>query len=340
MTKRRIGALTAAMSSGLLGIHAAVGQRGYVFEDLGTINGFAAYGSALSDDEITVGFSRDREYVFQAVMWDSSGLCVLPLLPGLYSAFAYGVDPSGTLIAGEMARGWIGIPVLWRESHVIDLGTFGGDDAFAADVNSVEQVVGQASNESGYPRPFLWERGVLRDLKTLGGSSGGAQAISESGWVVGWSLTETDEQRPTLWKDGEIIELAPYSGSALDINDADQIVGVLSEGPIDSFFWDSGQFHELPLFRVTALNNQGQIVGGDSGGAHLWEDGVSTPLRAYLGPCAPVDVLDDATDINDSGEILVRGVSLAYGLNSYRAVRMKPFSCGDITRLTARCRRA
>src|SRR5690606_8539454 len=80
---------------------------------------------------------------------------------------------------------------LWRDGKIVDLGTFGGDDSEAHDVNNGGQIVGYArALDRTASLPFIWEDGVmtrlplLDDEPTFGAT---AKAINESGIVVGRS---------------------------------------------------------------------------------------------------------------------------------------------------------
>ncbi|MFW5653059.1 MAG: hypothetical protein ACOC0P_03355, partial [Planctomycetota bacterium] len=55
--------------------------------------------------------------------------------------------------------------------HLTDLGTLGGSQSVAHDVNEYSQVVGWATNGSEQMRAFLWESGSMTDLGTLPGES-------------------------------------------------------------------------------------------------------------------------------------------------------------------------
>jgi probable HAF family extracellular repeat protein len=139
--------------------------------------------------------------------------------------------------------------VAWANGKISDLGTLGGYQGIAFDVNNAEQVTGMATNTIPDPysflggtqsHAFLWEGGALRDLGTLGGPDSFGQFINDRGQVAGFSFTSS----------------TPSSNP-----------GSIGLPPFDAFLWDKkngmrdlGNFGGLQAnpFR---LNNQGELVG-------------------------------------------------------------------------------
>ena len=98
--------------------------------------------------------------------------------------------------------------VLWKNGKLEDLGTFGGNNSLANQINSRGQIAGAALNTIPDPfsiyyflflgssdgtqtRAFLWENGHKKDLGTLGGPDAVATFVNELGQVAGSSYTSS-----------------------------------------------------------------------------------------------------------------------------------------------------
>ena len=181
----------------------------YKLYDLGTFGGPNSYGSqdaisltragaiGTADTPVPDPFAPNCFngdcFVKHAVVGRRGLVTDLGALPGNNgnnSSYAFTVN-NGGLVAGISENGSIdpdtGYPevnaVVWNDGNILNLGTFGGTQSAAEDMNDRGQVVGVATNATPDPfsfggdpfpattqsRAFLWEHGVLRDLGTLGG---------------------------------------------------------------------------------------------------------------------------------------------------------------------------
>ncbi|WP_339382124.1 DUF3466 family protein [Aetokthonos hydrillicola] len=181
----------------------------------------------------------------RAFYWANGVTQELPTLGGIIGA-ARAINDKSELV-GNVATGsgqTTVTAVLWRKDQngkfiLQNLGTFGGQQSFALNINNASQVVGQYLPEANKSVPFLWENGKETDLGSLGGSTGNALSINNLTQIVGFSNTQPN---PTTGQE------VPHA-----------------------FIWENGQMSDLnnlivggsgwELTQATGINDRGEIVG-------------------------------------------------------------------------------
>jgi len=210
--------------------------------------------------------------------------------------------------------------VLWVNKLIADLGTLGGPNSTAFDINAANLAVGEAETSTSDPngedfcgfgthlicQPFLWDRGVMTALPTLGGNNGLVNQISDSGTAVGYAENATPdpscpapqvlEFKPVVWANGKVKQLTTAAGDAegvaLSSNEKGQIVG--SSGTCATFNTNT-LFNLLPVHPL------------------LWEKGKAIDLG------------------NLGGETGTAGGNLAWGINNLGQVIGGSDLAGDQT---------
>lgn len=184
-------------------------------------------------------FSRGANGVSQAYYWENNTTTLLPTLGGDVGV-ARAINDL-TQLVGHVAKAsddrTTTAAFCQKDANgnfiLQNLGTFGGLQSSAFNINNVSQVVGQYTPVQGQTMPFLWENGIKTDLGRLGGLVGNALGINNQTQIVGFSNTDTNVSHAVLWENGQIFDLNNLlvNGSgwqltqATSINDKGQIVG-------------------------------------------------------------------------------------------------------------------
>jgi probable HAF family extracellular repeat protein len=294
---------------GLIEMRAVLWMNGKII-DLGTFGGNQSGAFSINNKREIAGFA-------------------LNTVPDPFSLFDLGIFGSSN---GTQTRAFVR-----RNGKMKDLGTLGGPDAFANNVNERGQVAGQSYTNStpnpttGIPTvdPFLWENGRMIDLGSLGGTLGGTSAINSRGQVVGSSNLPGDNfAHGFLWDGSVLKDLGTFGGDTSEadsLNDAGEVVGSADfpgDQLHDGFLWRKGVMIDLGNLGMTSraysINSKSQVVGNSrlSDGitihSFLWERGEMVDLNNPVSPKSDV-VLLDVNSIADSGEILVNGLPSGCG---------------------------
>ena len=304
----------------------------------GTVIGMADTGTADPfypnfNPLIAPGGASDP-YIFHAFQWQDGQLVDLGSLPGGYSAFPSGISENG-LIAGDAINGALdpitGWPeenaVFWQDGQITNLGSLGGYESGAGQVNSHGQVTGFSGNAIPDPyslfglgtqtRAFLWDkRNGMQDIGTLGGPDAVAPFINERGQIAGFSYTNYTPNPttgvptvdPFLWEEGTMIDLGSLGGT----------FGAEGDG--------------------VALNNRGQVVGS----SNLVDDVYAHPfLWTKPGPMRDLGTLGGpggvANAINEAGEVVGFADLPAAGATSTDAFLWQKGKMTDLGALSGHC---
>jgi probable HAF family extracellular repeat protein len=228
---------------------------------------------------------------------------------------------------------------MFKHGRVIGLGTLGGHESFAQDINSGGQVAGISTTGKRDPFPseqqyyiplvgeirgFVWRDGVMHDLGTLGGPDALAYIQNERGQIAGFSDTNwklhTATKAPTidpfLWQHGHMRDLGSLGGTLGGVNwlnDKGDVVGQ-SDLPGDRTFrpylWNGRRMIDLGTLggnygTANYVNDRGDVAGwatptGDrSVHGFLWDDGKMTDLPPVGGAASAT-----AESVNDQEQVV------------------------------------
>ncbi len=257
-------------------------------QDLGTLGGVLARGTAISADGATiVGYSSDSRGYLIGFRWSTGQMSALSPLGSVAWCEAYGVSADGVVIAGFSWWGSNFIAARWLNGAPQNLGTLAGAIASRAwGVSGDGRVtVGAAFYpSSGLPeaRAVCWIDATIQPLGALTGyrRSWAFAASHDGSIVVGYALPDTEGGPSTSirWVNGQAQNLGwlPDDGA-----DGSIAYGVSADGAI--------------------------VVGNSDGRAYRWtpERGMENLNRVYTSLLTDGSQLLSANAISADGRYIV-----------------------------------
>jgi probable HAF family extracellular repeat protein len=183
---------------------------------------------------------------------------------------AYGINDFGE-IAGSTSCCHAFVISGGTRTTLPDLSGYGGGITGATGISNTHQVVGGSDNAQGYVYAVLWQNGTITDLGTLADP-----------------------------------RIAPFAQStAAAINNLGQVTGWAQTNSYAThgFLFSNGTMTDIGNIVPEAINNHGVIVGY---GALIYTGGTIRDLNTLIPPGSGF-TLDDATAINDNGQIVANG---------------------------------
>jgi probable HAF family extracellular repeat protein len=223
-----------------------------------------------------------------------------------------GVNPiainNGGLVVGQ---GNNNQAFLWNQGTYTNLGTLGGNQSYANDINDGGVVVGWSYDSSGKQKSFKWD-GVLTNLDSSTTLEGAAEAINNNDEIVGWRTNGTTFKAfgwDSINADGELLfSNEAQSLKALGINNFGEVVGITVGSGNQGFYWngtdDVGNYsHGIGPFYspLAGINIAGITAGERQNQAHY------RPVdqrNILIGKLLPSDTSSAALGLNDNGIIV------------------------------------
>ena len=260
--------------------------------------------------------------------------------------------------------------VQWKDSHIKNLGTFGGNHSFATAINNRGQIVGFALNKIADPyslfdfgilrftsgtqtRAFLWQGGWMQDLGTLGGPDAWATFINERGQVAGYSYTNSTANQttgvptadPFLWtKSAGLIDLGTLGGTfgvPMGLNNRGQVIGqsnLAGDQSFDPFLWDGKELIDMftagiggNFLFANSINDVSEVIGAAAFQNRPFDAAIwRNGLVTDLGTL-PGDCFSQAFVMNSHGQIA--GNSATCDGNTIRAALWEDGKVFDLNTL-------
>lgn len=305
----------------------------YTMTDLGSLGYGITYGLAINANGQITGYSYSSqefqvtcpphqyggstkcfEHPYHAFLWSNGTMTDLGTLGGHFSK-GVAINLSGEIV-GEADTTTGGDSFLWNGTKMIDLGSWGAEG-----INDSGQISG------GCQQACIYNNGTFTQLPNPSGLNCNGGPINNSGDVIGGctdsTSNATSKQYVVLWHNGTPTDLGNLGGPqirATALNNSGQVqvtgFGQTSTDANHAFLWQNGTMTDIGAafypdeLYPTSINDHGVIVGGP----FIYSNGTLQNLNNLIPPGSGF-TLDNATGINNNGQIIVNGSGHAFLLN-------------------------
>jgi probable HAF family extracellular repeat protein len=151
------------------------------------------------------------------------------------SSTALAINNHGVAVGYAMNTGVFSYrAMVYSNGAVTELGTLGGRDSFATDINDAGVIVGNSHVGENYfaTHAFIYQDGVMTDLGVPeGATSSAALSVSADGSVLGTAYLPNGRTKSFLYHDGVTTDLSGiFTRSVADMNSTGTILGESNDG--------------------------------------------------------------------------------------------------------------
>jgi probable HAF family extracellular repeat protein len=230
------------------------------------------WGADINDAGVAVGTTQQSLIVgtrgFVAVGTSFVTLSILPGADAEMGARALAINNAGQIVGYSPTASSTLHAVLWSPSGVIqDLGTLGGSNSEAFDINASGQVIGSSQIAGDAATHFfLWSSGTgMQDLNTLiGPAITSVVEINDAGQITGTYTTAGGQSHAFLYTPGsglrDLGTLGGATSAPTGLNNLGQVVGTstTAAGTTHAFLWTATDGME-DITAITGVNNVGRL---------------------------------------------------------------------------------
>jgi len=304
-------------------------ERHYAIFDIGSLRPGSPGDTTVygMNERATIVGGSDVGTPQRPFAWSGGTMIELPTLGGDWGR-GLAVNEHDTVVGWSTDFGTSMDPhvaTIWTDGAIFELGSFGGAESEARDINDDGIAVGSAQSEGPTWQVARWVDGRIEEVAISPDArySSAGFAINNDGWIAGnrWDI-DRERHLAVLWRDGEEIDLGTLGGdesAAYAVNDLGQIAGAADRPGFDDramFLWEDGIMRDLggiagfSTLGPWAINNLGEIVGATfeedtfNARAFYWaEDSGPAIVQDLLPPDSGITV-EFAGDINDRGQFV------------------------------------
>ncbi len=272
------------------------------------------WGNDINDAGVIVGVAQTSAILgnrgFVASGSSTTPLSILPGADPEGSAGALAINNAGQIVGASVAPGFVTHAVLWSAAGDIqDLGTLGGSNSSAIDINASGQVIGSSQIAGDAATHFfLWSSGSgIQDLNTtIDAGITSVVEINDAGQIIG-TYTTGGQSHAFLYTPGSgLLDLGTLGGTTsapTGLNNRGDVVGssTMSDGAMHAFLWTAAEGREditalSGVLEVRRLNDNLQTITGTLAPSTLPRPGRLRPrlvqLQVTQSNAPPTAVID------------------------------------------------